>query len=139
MIQHAYERDIKDQLAKVREQEQLAVELKRQWDISLQTRNRILATCIINPLIGEEREQYKYHKGRMAELEKAITAANWLAGQRREVYQAMLRDRRYDDGMPAPRAHSERMRRRQTPLSKIQNRRRRKFGKRPSYGGRDLL
>jgi hypothetical protein len=95
--------DLREQLVIVREREQRAVELQHQWDISLKTRNHILATCLVNPLVGKEREQYKFHKARMSKLERDIAEAEWSAELARDTYDAMVAGNRLQSSAPKAR------------------------------------
>ena len=82
--------ECEEQLAKVREIEARCEQVKRQWAIQLKVRMSLLTT---QGTPEYDREAYYYRRGKMAELEVAITKAEWDAELARDIYYLMLPER----------------------------------------------
>jgi len=64
--------------------EERAEDLKRQWATALRLRNE----ACYHPA-GTQPVRYRYHRGRMAELEVEITRTKWDAERWQEIWDAM--------------------------------------------------
>ena len=81
-----YRRVYNEQLDKLIAAEERRDELQRQWSAALKARKSLIALQGTDQF---DREEYYHQRGRMTELEAAISKAKWHVALYREIWDAL--------------------------------------------------